>query len=717
MKTLHINVANKVATYSRRDGDIVCGNSDYQVKFTFDSEWEAHSEKTARFIWGGAHHDVDFTGDTCNVPKISNAHEVQIGVYAGDLSTTTPAVVGCLRSILCGNEPQRPESAEVYTNEAKAAADRAEAAAEEARSIIPTEAVAKAEAAAVRAEEAANNAATEAAEAAAQAVAEPAAQAAAQAAEDKIAEMIEEYGIVQTTGGSATSVMSQKAVTDIVNKSVNPLSCVQGVGDSGGVATFTFDFTNKLIKYNGKGMFLYKNNTARVLIRDYWKDIDITGIAAYNALVFDASNNTFKLLGWGNFNPNIYPLVFFSYESSNNKLYAVTSNFPVVDENGNVLCQGYTPVTQRKHINPLDCIFPCGNENGVATFIFNKTTKQITKNSMSIGFYQNGAKAITIHDKWTDIDYSGAGYVDALIYDAQYQKFMLLNGRQMNEDRYPVVFFYYNGNVYSVVSNFRVEDENGNVLCQGSQPSASGKWGAGKTFVNIGDSIFGNFDEYSISYYISSASGATSHNCGFGGTRAVARATGNTYGANFAPFDFSNLANAICTGDWSTQEAQIGGTYTPEVYAARLATIKAIDFSKVDVLTVAYGTNDWAAGENDTDAIAAALETGIKLINRTYPKMKILLITPIWRLDSLSDATTDSDTKDFGSGTLEQFASRYETLAKKVKVPFLDSYHNLTLNADNGSVFYGDSTAYVHLNAAGRKMFAELIDGKLKTLY
>ena len=38
---LNINVVNKVATYQQRNGDIVCGNSDYTIKFTFDAEWGA----------------------------------------------------------------------------------------------------------------------------------------------------------------------------------------------------------------------------------------------------------------------------------------------------------------------------------------------------------------------------------------------------------------------------------------------------------------------------------------------------------------------------------------------------------------------------------------------------------------------------------------------------------------------------------------------------
>lgn len=129
MKTLHIAVVNKVATYSRRDGAIVCGNKDYQIKFTFDNEWDGITTKTARFVWGGAYYDQEFTGTTCPVPMIKGAKEVLVGVYAGDLETTTPALIPCLRSILCATDAPHPESGQNYSSEAVQAAEEAKASA------------------------------------------------------------------------------------------------------------------------------------------------------------------------------------------------------------------------------------------------------------------------------------------------------------------------------------------------------------------------------------------------------------------------------------------------------------------------------------------------------------------------------------------------------------------------------------------------------------
>lgn len=132
MINLNITVTKKVATYLQRDGAIVCGNSDYQITFTFDAEWDAYPTKTARFIWNGKYWDQPFTGNVCPVPIITGATEVTVGVYAGDLRTTTPASIPCKRSILCGVGQTHDEKVADYRDAAESAAVRAEEAAQRA---------------------------------------------------------------------------------------------------------------------------------------------------------------------------------------------------------------------------------------------------------------------------------------------------------------------------------------------------------------------------------------------------------------------------------------------------------------------------------------------------------------------------------------------------------------------------------------------------------
>lgn len=120
MHELHIVINNKIATYMRRDGFVVCNNDDYMIVFAFDDEWDAYPNKTARFIWNNRYTDVPFTGNTVELPMVKNATLVKVGVYAGDLRTTTPARIECKKSILCGqvfenpNEEDPPEIPEGY---------------------------------------------------------------------------------------------------------------------------------------------------------------------------------------------------------------------------------------------------------------------------------------------------------------------------------------------------------------------------------------------------------------------------------------------------------------------------------------------------------------------------------------------------------------------------------------------------------------------------
>lgn len=112
MPNINITVREKIA-HTISDTCIVCGNSDYVAIFDFDAEWDAYETKTARFIWGGTFTDVPFTGNECPVPVIPDAVSVLVGVYAGELHTTTAAAVGVRRSILGGSETEAEVSHEI----------------------------------------------------------------------------------------------------------------------------------------------------------------------------------------------------------------------------------------------------------------------------------------------------------------------------------------------------------------------------------------------------------------------------------------------------------------------------------------------------------------------------------------------------------------------------------------------------------------------------
>ena len=101
-----ITVTRKRAVSADPDAEIVCGNGDYLLSLTFDSEWDSEPVKTVRFVWqsGGqpVYADVLTDGDTAAVPVLSDTPEVAVGVYAGNIRTTTPARIPCERCITDG---------------------------------------------------------------------------------------------------------------------------------------------------------------------------------------------------------------------------------------------------------------------------------------------------------------------------------------------------------------------------------------------------------------------------------------------------------------------------------------------------------------------------------------------------------------------------------------------------------------------------------------
>lgn len=116
--SINISIKDNIATLNG-EALIVCGNVGYNVKFDFlDEEWHRHLIKTARFTYNvngtTKYQEVIFEGDICPVPILSNITSVNIGVYAGELQTTTPALVACKKSILCDDPTHINPPLDVY---------------------------------------------------------------------------------------------------------------------------------------------------------------------------------------------------------------------------------------------------------------------------------------------------------------------------------------------------------------------------------------------------------------------------------------------------------------------------------------------------------------------------------------------------------------------------------------------------------------------------
>lgn len=117
MPTIDIIIRNKTAS-AVDPPCIVCGNSDYNVKFDFDDEWQAHNNKIGVFAYNRCgewrSENVLFEGDTCPVPALHGVRSVWIGVTAGDVQTSTPADVPCRMGATDFSDTNEPPSADIW---------------------------------------------------------------------------------------------------------------------------------------------------------------------------------------------------------------------------------------------------------------------------------------------------------------------------------------------------------------------------------------------------------------------------------------------------------------------------------------------------------------------------------------------------------------------------------------------------------------------------
>ena len=248
----------------------------------------------------------------------------------------------------------------------------------------------------------------------------------------------------------------------------------------------------------------------------------------------------------------------------------------------------------------------------------------------------------------------------------------------------------------------------------------------GKKIVNLGDSIFGNNDEdgTGISSYLARYTGATVYNCAFGGTRAGYHPT-----ENWDAFSGYKLATAIATNTWTEQDAAISAAEDfPEYFSTHLATLKSLDFSEIDIVTLSWGTNDFTGGLNPTynpDAenpqfyYGNTLRNIVLTLESEYPNLKIFIITPFYRfwLEEgvfSDDSNTHEQTSWVGThtGTLIDFVENAIDAGKAIQTPVINTYYNIGFNEYNRSEYYPNNDG-AHQNENGRKLIARYLSKEL----
>lgn len=111
-------IKNKIITLDKDtlppDG-VVGDNAYYFANFFFDEEWEG-KEKTARFIGKNGYKDMVLNENWCYIPlEVMKSGLVLVGVYAGELESTTAARIPVIASILNDDGLPADPTPDVYT--------------------------------------------------------------------------------------------------------------------------------------------------------------------------------------------------------------------------------------------------------------------------------------------------------------------------------------------------------------------------------------------------------------------------------------------------------------------------------------------------------------------------------------------------------------------------------------------------------------------------
>jgi lysophospholipase L1-like esterase len=228
----------------------------------------------------------------------------------------------------------------------------------------------------------------------------------------------------------------------------------------------------------------------------------------------------------------------------------------------------------------------------------------------------------------------------------------------------------------------------------------------GKKVVIFGDSImeFGTVPEQ-----VANLTGATVYDCSFGGTRMSMHPD-----VNYDKLCMTRIVNSINTGNFTAQDTANTNLIASvsDDNTANLNTLKGIDWSTIDYVLIAYGTNDFggkiALGDTTTvDSFTWAIDYTIKTLLTKYPHLKIYFTTPIWRWN-WGKAVNDSDVSpnDVGGVYLREYCTKIQETAKLHHVPVLDLYNSSGINLITKDYYIADGT---HPTVKGYTQVAEKI--------
>lgn len=235
----------------------------------------------------------------------------------------------------------------------------------------------------------------------------------------------------------------------------------------------------------------------------------------------------------------------------------------------------------------------------------------------------------------------------------------------------------------------------------------------------LGDSILGQYrDETSIPALVGEMLDTEVFNGAFGGTTMSLQNRDYRDAYYWDGLSFSRLTRAIAAQDFGLQQTIRTKDYVTMDFRDIVDELDRLDLTSVQTVVISYGMNDYTTGspiggENSTEdpyTMEGAMRMGIRYLQRSYPQIRIIFISPTycWFINTLGTTNETCETNDYGGGYLEEYVEAQRRVAGECGVEFVDLYHAYYPHEeyDNWSLYTNDG---IHPSEAGRQKIAETL--------
>lgn len=238
--------------------------------------------------------------------------------------------------------------------------------------------------------------------------------------------------------------------------------------------------------------------------------------------------------------------------------------------------------------------------------------------------------------------------------------------------------------------------------------------------VVLGDSIMGIVrDETSVTEILSRTLGEPVFNGALGGTCMSRMDTEKRIGYSKDALSMAGLARAIAARDFGVQQTVRIRESATEYFPDTIDELEKVDFSSVEILLIEHGLNDYHGGarlydENDPYneyTFAGALRSSITALQKAYPKLRIILVSPTYSWYTTRGQTCEEF--DAGYGILEEFVEAEKQVAAELGIEMVDLYHDFYPHDkwEDKDIYTEDG---LHPNEAGRVLIAGRLAEYLK---